>query len=102
MRVEKHLLFESSAGSENRPVNWLLGQRLLGLGFGHVLVANRCDNVEFQHTTEHLGGNIRAARVVAEIFGKQFFAPVRSRKARLDRYLRNGESPNPIPLLYDA
>jgi hypothetical protein len=69
---------------------------------GTVLVAHGSDKVELKHATEHLGGNIRAARAVAEIFSKLFFAPVRSSEVRLDRYLRNGESPNPILLLSDA
>ena len=54
-----------------------------------MLVANGSDKAEFRHASEHLGRNIRTAWVVAEIFGEQFFAPVWSREARLDRYLRN-------------
>jgi hypothetical protein len=54
-----------------------------------VLIANDSDKVEFGHASEHLACNIRTARVVAEVLGEQFFAPVRSRQARLDRYLRN-------------
>ncbi len=61
-----------------------------------MLVANGSDKAELRHASEHLGCNIRTARVVAEVFGEQFFAPVRSREARLDRYLRNGESPNRV------
>ena len=44
--------------------------------------------------------NIWAAWVVAEVFGEQLFAPIWRSKARLDRYLRNGESPNQILLQY--
>jgi hypothetical protein len=66
-----------------------LGERLLGPGLRCVLYANGSDKVEFSHASQHLGCNIRTARVVAEVFGEQFFVPVRSREARLDRYLRN-------------
>jgi hypothetical protein len=58
-----------------------------------VLVANGSDKLEFRHASQHLGSNIRTLWVVAEVFRYQFFAPVRSGKARLDRYLRNEESP---------
>jgi hypothetical protein len=68
-----------------------------------VLIANGSDKVEFRHASEHLACNIRTARVVAEVLGEQFFATVRSREARLDRYLRNGEIPDPsISLVFDA
>ena len=63
-----------------------------------MLVANDSDKAEFRHASEHLGCNIRTARVVADVFGEQFFAPVWSLEARLDRYLRNGESPNRVSL----
>jgi hypothetical protein len=36
------------------------------------------------------------------MLAEHFFAAVRSRQARLDRYLRNGESPNRILVLCDA
>ena len=70
-------------------------KRLLGPGLRCVLAANNSDKAEFRHASEHLGCNIRTARVVAEIFGEQFFAPVWSLEARLDRCLRNGEIPQP-------
>ncbi len=54
-----------------------------------MLIANDSDKVEFRHASEHLACDIRTARVVAEVFGEQFVVPVRSREARLDRYLRN-------------
>jgi hypothetical protein len=66
-----------------------------------VLVANHSDGLDFHHASEHLCSNIRTVRVVTEIFSQHFFEPVRSRKARLDRHLRNGESPNRIPVLSD-
>jgi hypothetical protein len=68
-----------------------------------VLIANDSDKVEFSHASEHLACNIRTARVVAEVLGEQFVVPVRSREARLDRYLRYGEIPDPsISLVFDA
>lgn len=68
-----------------------------------MLIANHSDKVEFCHASEHLACNIRTAWVVAEIFGEQFFAPIRRREARLDRYLRYGEIPDPsISLVFDA
>ena len=58
-----------------------------------MLIANDSDSSEFHHASEHLGSNIGTAGVVTEIFSEQFFAPVRSREARLDRHLRNGSIP---------
>jgi hypothetical protein len=74
-------------------VSWFFGKRLLGPGFACVLVANGCDNAELSRASERVGSNIRTSRVVAKIFSEQFFAAVWSLEARLDRYLRNGESP---------
>ena len=59
-----------------------------------MLFANDSEQAEFRHASEHLGRNIRTAWMVAEVFGEQFFTPVRRGEARLDRYLRNRESPN--------
>ena len=68
-----------------------------------MLIANDSGKVDFRHASEHLACNIRTARVVAEVFGEQFFVPVRSRDARLDRYLRYRETPDPsISLVFDA
>jgi hypothetical protein len=61
-----------------------------------VLVADGRHRANLSHEPERMGGNVGTARLVAEILGEQFFAPVRRREARLDRYLRNGESPNRI------
>ena len=72
-----------------------LEKQILGRRFGCVLVANGCGKAEFRHVPEHMGCNIRTAWVVAKVFGELFFAPVWSLKARLDRYLRNGESLQP-------
>jgi hypothetical protein len=59
-----------------------------------VLVASHSDKAEFPQDSEHLRSNIRTVWVVTEVFGEFFFAPIRSREARLNRHLRNGESPN--------
>jgi hypothetical protein len=40
--------------------------------------------------------------MVTEIFGELFFASVWSGKARLNRYLRNGGSPNLVSVLSDG
>lgn len=58
-----------------------------------MLVANSSDRVELRHASQHLGSNIRTARVITEKFCKQFFVSVGSREARLDRYLWNGKLP---------
>ena len=76
---------------------------MLGPGLRCVLAANGSDKAEFRRVSEHLGCNIRTAWVVTEIFGEQFFAPIRRREARLDRYLRYGEIPDPsISPVFDA
>jgi hypothetical protein len=69
-------------------------KRLLGPGFAYVLVANGCDKAELLRASERVSSNIGTPRVIAKIFSEQFFAAVWSLEARLDRYLRNGESPN--------
>jgi len=55
-------------------------------------VAYRRYSAEFSHAPEDVGSNIGTSRLVAQIFSEQFFAPIRRREARLDRYLRNWES----------
>ena len=69
-------------------------KRLLRPEFTDVLVANRCDKAELPRTSKCVGSNIRASRVVAQIFNEQLFAAVRSPEARLDRYLWNRASPD--------
>lgn len=54
-----------------------------------MLVANDNDLAQFHHASKHVSSNIGTAGVIAEVFGEQFFAPVRSREARFDRYVRN-------------
>ena len=56
-----------------------------------MLVAHGGHRADFSHEPERVGRYIGAARVVAHIFRELLFTPVRRRKARLDRYLRNGE-----------
>ena len=56
-----------------------------------MLVANGSDKTYLRHASEHLGSNIGAIRMVAEIFREYFFVSVRSREARLYRYWRNGK-----------
>jgi hypothetical protein len=53
--------------------------------FRCVLFANSSYNAYFYHASDHLRCNIWAARVVAEIFSKVFFATVRGRVAGLNR-----------------
>jgi hypothetical protein len=65
---------------------------LLGPGFAHVLVANGCDKTELHRASERVSRNIRTSRLIAKIFSEQFFAAIWSLEARLDCYLRNGES----------
>jgi hypothetical protein len=59
-----------------------------------VLFANYGAKAHFLHASEQLGSNIRAARVVAEILNKLFFATFGIHKAGFDRYLGNRE---PLP-----
>jgi SAM-dependent methyltransferase len=68
--------------------SWLR-KRLLGPELRCVLAANDSDKADFRNASKHLGCSIRTARMIAEVFGEQFFVPVRSLEARLDRYLRN-------------
>ncbi len=69
-----------------------------------MFVASHSDKAKFRQDSEHLCGNIWTVRVVAEVFGEFFLAPIRSRKARLNRHLRHGESPelNRILVLSDG
>jgi hypothetical protein len=63
--------------------------------FRRVLVANHGDKGQFPHASKRLCSNIGTARMVTEVFSEQFFVSVGSRKARLDRYLWNGNAPKP-------
>jgi hypothetical protein len=66
-----------------------------------MLVANDRDKAESRHASKHPGSDIGTTGVIADKFRKKFFAPVRSSKARLNRYVRNRESPNRTPILSD-
>ena len=68
-------------------------RRVSGSWFRRVFLADGCHNADFPYAPEHMGSNVGTVRLVAQIFGEKFFAPVRSREARLDRHLRNGEIP---------
>jgi hypothetical protein len=57
-----------------------------------VFVADGGLGPDLSHEAKGMGSDIRTARVVAQIFREQFFAPVRRLKARLDGYLRNGSA----------
>lgn len=59
-----------------------------------MLLANYSAKPNFLHASEQLGGNIRAAGVVAEILNKLFLATFGIHKAGFDRNLRNRE---PLP-----
>jgi hypothetical protein len=65
-----------------------------------VLVANRTYDSNFPNASERMGCYVGAVWSVAKVFGQQLFAPVRRGETRLNRYLRNGESPNRILLHY--
>ena len=88
--------------NDTRPSIGSLGKRLFRPRFGCVLVANDSDKAELREVSEHMSSNIRTARVVAEILCKFFLPSVRSRVARLNRYLRNGESPLRILVSFHA
>lgn len=54
-----------------------------------MFVADSCDGTDFHRTPKQMSGNVGTARLVAQIFGEEFFAPVRRLEARLDGYVRN-------------
>jgi hypothetical protein len=64
--------------------------------FGGMLIANRSDGTDLPYAPKRLSRNIGTAGMVTQVFREEFFAPVRIREARLDRYLRNGEPPNRV------
>jgi len=66
-----------------------LGEAALGLVGWCVVLTNCSLKAEFRQASEPTGSNIGTARVVAKVFRKLFFASVRSREARFNRYLRN-------------
>jgi hypothetical protein len=58
-----------------------------------VIVANDKGKVEFNEASDRLGSDICTTGVIAEIFSKYFFTPIRVTEARFNRYLRNDEYP---------
>jgi hypothetical protein len=64
---------------------------VLSLRFWCVLFANCRAKADLFYASEHVGGNIRTSRVVAKVLSNLFFAAVRTRDARLNRYVRHGE-----------
>ena len=61
--------------------------------FGCVLVASGGQGANFSYAPKCLSSNVGTVRVVTEIFSEQFVAPVWSREARFDGYLRNRRIP---------
>jgi hypothetical protein len=57
-----------------------------------VIIADGCAKAELHNNAEHMLCDIGTARIVAEIFREFFFVAFWSRKARLNRYPRHGES----------
>jgi hypothetical protein len=78
-----------------REDKYLMGGRLVsGSEFIKcVFVADRGHGANLPHAPQYVGSNIGTLRLVAQIFGEKFFAPVRRCEARLDRYLRHIGSP---------
>jgi hypothetical protein len=60
-----------------------------------VLFADCSVKAELDHASQITDGNVRTARVVAEIFREFFFVAVWSCKPRLYGYPGRGEPPNP-------
>lgn len=56
-----------------------------------MVVADGSGGTDFHCAPEQMGGNVGTVRLVAQIFGKKLFAPVRRFEARLDGYVRNGK-----------
>jgi hypothetical protein len=57
-----------------------------------VIIADRREKAELDNNAEHMGRDIGAAGVVAEIFREFFFVAVWSREARFNRHPRHGET----------
>ena len=59
-----------------------------------MFVADGGGRADFSYEPERVSSNVGTARLVAQIFGEQFFAPVWRLEARLDGYLRNMKCPH--------
>ena len=59
--------------------------------FWCVLFADRSVKPELDHASQITGGNVRTARVVAEVFREFFFAAVRSCEPRFNGYPRRSK-----------
>ena len=70
-------------------------EKLLGPLVWCVLFTNCGAKADILRAPEHMGSNIGTALFVAEVFRKLFFAAVRRRETRLDRYLRHRDPPKP-------
>jgi len=71
-------------------MDWFPGEAVSGPTSGCVLVANNSGKAYVPHGSQHLGSDIRTARMVTHEFRKQFFPSVRIDEARLDRLLWHG------------
>jgi hypothetical protein len=71
-------------------------KRLSGSRFRRVFVADSGGGTDFHRAPQHMGSNIGAVGLVAQILGEKFVAPVRRSEARLDCYLRNWRVPSLI------
>ena len=56
-------------------------------------IANRCHEAKLYQATDQTRGKVGAVRIVADIFGKFFFAAVCRREACLNGYLAHGVAP---------
>ena len=64
-----------------------------------MLIANGCHDANLPDAPEHVRGNVGTARMVAQIFHKQFFAAVWSLQARLYGCRRNRKPSNRVLVL---
>jgi hypothetical protein len=60
--------------------------KLLALRLGCVLFAHGCKHAKLHDASEYMRSHVGTTGVIAEIFLKLFFMPVRSGEARLDGY----------------
>jgi hypothetical protein len=75
---------------EKQPNRSELREMEAGPGRGGMFVANHGGKAYVRRASQHLGSDVRTARMVTHEFCKQFFASVRIDEARLDRHLWHG------------